>query len=141
MNLKEFFNATIKNGGASYSLTTGELNPNKGYFVSRPKVGSQIPFSSFSEDKLAEFIQNNAFDLSSEFVFVGSWIENNTVHLDVTEQLFDKRIALTVALERNQLAIYDAVLGKVINLPIERQTHGTLTQQKAYITSLINSLC
>jgi hypothetical protein len=140
MNLREFFNATIKNGGASYNLTTGELNPNKGYFVSVAGSETKIPFSQFSEDHIKDFVNANAIALSDANCFVGSWIEHNTVYLDISEQLFDKRIALTLGLQRNQLAIYDAVLGKVIDLPTERQTTGTLTQQRAYITSMVNSL-
>jgi hypothetical protein len=140
MNLREFFNSTIQNGGASYNITTGELNPNVGYFVSVPNHEVKIPFSQFNADVVTTFINTNAELLSGEHTFVGTWIENNTVYLDVTEQLFDKRIALRLGLERNQLAIYDATTGKVINLPSERQTHGTLTQQKAYITSLVNQL-
>ena len=140
MNLREFFNSTIQNGGASYNITTGEINPNKGYFVALPRNETKIPFSQFGESDIADFVNANAIELADEFRFVGSWIDNNTVYLDVVDQLFDKRIALTLGLERNQLAIYDAFEDKIISLPTSRQTAGTYTQQRGYITSLVNSL-
>ncbi len=141
MNLKNFFNSTIQNGGASYNINTGELNPDKGYFVAVPKFHLEIPFSTFNEDSVADYVSKYGFTLTAEHTFVGSWIENNTVHLDVTEQLFDKRIAVTLGLQRNQLAVFDAFEGKTISLPTGRQTAGTLTQQRSYITYLVNKLC
>lgn len=139
MNLQQFYSQTIANQGASYSILTGELNPNNGYFVSLANNESQIPLSEFTQQTVKDFISNNADALSTSNHFIGSWIENNIVYLDVSEQIQDLRTALTLGYRRNQLAIYDAFNGVVIDLP-SPQRSGTLTQQRSYITSVINRL-
>lgn len=70
---------------------------------------------------------------------MGGWVENGIVYLDVSEQIFDKRIALTQGINRNQLAILMLQIVVLLNLPT-RQRSGTLTQQKAYITQAVDNL-
>ena len=42
MNLQNFYNELVNNNGASYNITTGILNPNRGFFVSLPNRKLQI---------------------------------------------------------------------------------------------------
>jgi hypothetical protein len=139
MNLQNFYNELVNNNGASYNITTGILNPNSGYFVSLPNREQQINRNNFKESVLFDFIYNNIDLLSNENNFVGGWIENDIVYLDVSEQIADKRTALNLGVQRNQLAIYDANNGNVISLP-SPQRAGTYTQQKAYLTQAIDNL-
>jgi len=139
MNLQNFYNELVNNNGASYSIVNGILNPNSGYFVSLPNREQQINRNDFNTSILADFINNNSDLLSNENNFVGGWIENGIVYLDVSEQIADKRTALNLGVQRNQLAIYDANNGNVINLPTPQRA-GTYTQQKAYLTQAIDNL-
>ena len=139
MNLQNFYNELVNNNGASYNITTGILNPNSGFFVSLPNREQQINREDFNTSILADFINNNSDLLSNENNFVGGWIENDIVYLDVSEQIADKRTALNLGVQRNQLAIYDANNGNVISLP-SPQRAGTYTQQKAYLTQAIDNL-
>jgi hypothetical protein len=139
MNLQNFYNELVNNNGASYNITTGILNPNSGFFVSLPNREQQINREDFNTSILADFINNNSDLLSNENNFVGGWIENDIVYLDVSEQIADKRTALNLGVQRNQLAIYDANNGNVISLP-SPQRAGTYTQQRAYLTQAIDNL-
>jgi hypothetical protein len=139
MNLQNFYNELVNNNGASYNITTGILNPNSGFFVSLPNRELQINRNAFNTSVLADFINNNIDLLSNENNFVGGWIENGIIYLDVSEQIADKRTALNLGVQRNQLAIYDANSGNVINLPTPQRA-GTYTQQKAYLTQAIDNL-
>lgn len=137
MNLQNFLSDVLTNGGASFNITTGVYNPSQGFFVSVPN--REVQTTNLTADLLANFVNNNIDLLSNESYFLGGWVENGVIYLDVSEQIFDKRIALTQGINRNQLAIFDASNSEVINLPT-RQTSGTLTQQKAYITQAVDNL-
>ena len=140
MNLRQFYAQTLSNGGASYSILSGELNPDNGYFVSIANKGITVDLNNFNQKVVADFITQNAIQLNQLKYFVGSWVENGVVYLDVTVQVTDKRNALELAYRNGQKAIYDANVGKVIDLP-SPQRAGTFTQQRSYITSVIDRLC
>ena len=140
MNLQKFFEAIIQNGGASYSITSGELNPNFGYFVSASKNDFRVPFNQFHKQIIIDFVYKNAIALSEENCFLGGWISNNQVVLDVVDHIEDRRRALYQGMTNNKEAIFNANIGEDINLPISRQTSGTITQQQSYITAVIDKL-
>jgi hypothetical protein len=139
MNYLDFFEATILNNGATYNPTTNELNPTKGYFVSLPKFEQRIEKHNFSTQHVKDFINCN-FGAFNEGLFVGSWINNGVVYLDISECITDKRKAIETAYKNNQLALYDANNSCIIELPTKQRT-GTITQQRAYLTSVIDRLC
>ena len=140
MNLQQFFSETLSNNGASYSILTGELNPTNGYFVSIANKGVTVDLNNFTQKDIVVFISENYDTLSQENHFIGSWISEGIVYLDVTVQVTDKRNALELGYRNGQQAIYDANVGKVIDLP-SPQRSGTLTQQRSYITYVIDRLC
>lgn len=140
MNLQNFLTDTINNGGASFNITTGVYNPKNGYFVSLPNHEQQIPLSEFKASDLKRYVNNNYDVLSNENNFVGSWVDNGMVYLDISEKITDKRTALVLGIDRNQKAIYDAFNGKVIDIPTPQKA-GTLTQQKTYLKLTIDNLC
>lgn len=139
MNLQQFYSETLQNGGASYSILSGELNPTNGYFVSIANKGITVDVNDFNQKVVADFISENAIQLNQAKYFVGSWIEKGIVYLDITVQVTDKRNALELGYRNGQQAIYDANVGKVIDLP-SPQRAGTFTQQKAYLTQVIDNL-
>ena len=139
MNANKFIQLLKDNSGASYNMITKEYNPNKGFFVSLPNLETKVSLQSLSVDDIATFINKHRSLLQDKTKFVGGWIDNDTVYLDISEQIDNKREALELGYKYNQLAIYDANLGQVIDLPTPQRS-GTITQQKAYITQVIDKL-
>ena len=139
MKANKFIQLLKDNSGVSYNMITKEYNPNKGYFVSLPNLETKVDLKTLNVDNIATFINKHRSLLQDKTKFIGGWIDNDTVYLDISEQLFDKREALERGYKHNQLAIYDANEGEVINLPTPQRS-GTTTQQKAYITQVIDKL-
>ena len=139
MNANKFIQLLKNNSGVSYNIITNEYNPNKGYFVLLSFFFSKVSLQSLSVDDIATFINKHRSLLQDKTKFIGGWIDNDTVYLDISEQIFDKREALERGYKHSQLAIYDANESKVIDLPTPQRT-GTTTQQKAYITQVIDKL-
>lgn len=139
MNANKFIQLLKNNSGVSCNMITKEYNPNKGYFVSLPNLETKVSLKSLSVDDVATFINKHRTLLQDKTKFAGGWIDNNTVYLDISEQIENKREALERGYKHNQLAIYDANLGQVIDLPTPQRS-GTITQQKAYIKQVIDRL-
>ena len=139
MNTNKFIQLLKDNSGVSYNMVTKEYDPNKGFFVSLPNLETKVSLQSLSVDDIATFINKHRTLLQDKTKFIGGWVDNEVVYLDISEQIFDKREALERGYKHNQLAIYDANKGKVIDLPTPQRS-GTTTQQKAYITQVIERL-
>ena len=139
MNANKFIQLLKENSGVSYNMITKEYSPNKGFFVSLPNLETKVSLKSLSVDDIVTFINRHRTLLQDKTKFIGGWIDNEVVYLDISEQIFDKREALELGYKHNQLAIYDANEGKVIDLPTPQRS-GTITQQKAYITQVIERL-
>ena len=139
MNANKFIQLLKDNSGVSYNMITKEYNQNKGFFVSLPNLETKVSLQSLSVDDIATFINKHRSLLQDKTKFIGGWIDNYTVYLDISEQIFDKREALERGYKHNQLAIYNANKGEVIDLPTPQRS-GTITQQKAYITQVIDKL-
>lgn len=139
MNANTFIQLLKENKGVSYNMITKEYSPNKGFFVSLPNLETKVSLNSLSVDDIATFINKHRTLLQDKTKFVGGWIDNNIVYLDISEQIENKREALERGYKHNQLAIYDANKGEVIDIPTPQRS-GTITQQKAYITQVIDKL-
>ena len=139
MNANKFIQLLKENSGVSYNMITKEYNPNKGFFVSLPNLETKVDLKSLKVNDIATFINKHRSLLQDKTKFIGGWIDNDTVYLDISEQIFDKREALERGYKHNQLAIYDANKGEVIDLPTPQRS-GTITQQKAYIVQVIDKL-
>ena len=139
MNANKFIQLLKDNSGVSYNMVTKEYNPNKGYFVSLPNLETKVSLQSLSVDDIATFINKHRSLLQDKTKFIGGWIDNDTVYLDISEQIFDKREALERGYKHNQLAIYNTNEVKVIDLPTPQRS-GTTTQQKAYVMQVIDKL-
>lgn len=140
MHLQNFYAETMINGGCSYNLETGEFNPNEGYFVSLPNKELKVSIERFNPEIVRNFIMSNIEILTNvPDMFVGSWVDDGKVYLDVSQKIFSKEDALRKGILANQLAIYDANKGEVINLPTPQKS-GTLYQQQTYLNMKIREL-
>lgn len=112
-NLKNFVNSIIENGGASYNLVTGEFNPDNGYMVSIYGHERKLKYDGITKSvqyQVAEYIKDKAIILSSgateESYFIGAWVENNELYLDVSVKVEFSREAYFKAKENKQLAYF-----------------------------------
>lgn len=138
MNIKAFIKSILDNGGASYNLNTGELNPSKGYFVSNH--GSEEIFEEWTPEDVRTYINKNAIELTNPSVFLGAWIQDGVLFLDCSAQILDKKEAINSGFNNFQQAIYNANEGVVINLPTLQEC-GTETQKQAYKDMKVRELC
>ena len=114
MNLQKIIDLAIENGGASYSIVSGDYNPNKGYMVSY--VGCETITSVLTLDILVKYIKHYIDYLSTSDVYVGIWLNDGNWYLDISENVSDKDEAIKVARLRKQIAIWDCENNKEIRL-------------------------
>jgi len=131
MNLQTFLSEALKNNGGSYNITTGESNPTDGYMVSLPNCEEIFNADDLCATVLKEYIIDNADELSSENSFVGLWIDNGMVYLDVSVKYDDLETACYFGIINDQKAIYDNANAVAIHLPTPQRS-GTMTQQRTY---------
>ena len=137
-SINKFIRLVISNGGASYNINSGELNPTNGYLVSIADAEKKI--RNFDGDDLKNYILKNAELLSVENVFLGGWVHKGEIYLDCSQRIVNKHEAITKGMRRNQLAIWDAEKEESIFLPAAQKC-GTETQKLAYIELKATELC
>ena len=120
MDIKKFREETLANGGSSVSLCTGVTSPKVGFFASYKDSEKVIDFlwhSGSSLDKLIyDFIIANREELSKLGYFLGGWVEDYTLVLDISKQFATEAECIKFAKENEQKAYYDAKNDKVIYL-------------------------
>jgi hypothetical protein len=131
MNLSNLVHELALTGGFSYNITTGESNPNTGYMVSLHNCEQQFYFDDFDNKDLKNYVARHANTLCDEAAFLGGWVNDNVVFLDVSTNIPNLADAIYYGMYNNQLAIYDCANAKDILLP-SPQTSGTMTQNKTY---------
>lgn len=114
-NLNQFIQETTQNGGCTYSLFGG-YSPESGFVVSILSDQTTCKVNEFSPYLLGKFIKEHADKLSQSYNYLGSWIENGKVYLDVCEVSKDKAAALKIAAQNNQIAIFDLSTKETIYL-------------------------
>lgn len=138
MNAYNFLKETVLNNGATIGINGQTLS--NGYLVSLAQFGEVIDIDNLDLRTIPKFVSNNENELNKDNRFLGSWINDDKLYLDVSVLITDKRIAIETAYKNNQTAIYDNVNDIVISLPTPQRS-GTTTQQKAYLTQVIDNLC
>jgi hypothetical protein len=133
LNLKTVLDEIFLEGGVSYNVTTGEVNPKTGYMVSILGFEKQFDVDTIKADDLRDFVSNNAYDLWGENRFVGGWIDTDIqkVVLDISVNITDVTNACYTGIINKQKCIYDCSNKRNISLPAP-QTAGTEVQKKAY---------
>lgn len=112
-NLIKFKQSILNNGGASYNLLNGQLNPTDGYMVSikghEVVIGENWVYKT--QYHIAEYIKEKAIILcgavtNSRF-FIGAWVDDNKLYLDVSMKVTTKEEAEKMAMDNEQKAYYD----------------------------------
>lgn len=101
-----------QNGGATLTADLQPASLDKGYMVSTPDdehIISLDKVTAFSFDKLIKKAQQ----LNG---FIGLWLNDNKLYIDISQNIEDKEQAIKTGLENKQLAIYDIKKGTAIEL-------------------------
>ena len=112
-NLILFKKSILNNGGASYNLLNGQLNPTDGFMVSiadHETILKQnwIPQLQYH---IASYIKEKAHilcgGLTNQRYFIGAWVENDELYLDVSTKVTTREEAERIAKDNGQKAYYD----------------------------------
>ena len=131
MNLSNLFYELALNNGFSYNINTGESNPTTGYMVSLSGFEELFYFDDFESKNITNYIAKHINKLSDEQCFLGGWVTENQVFLDVSINLQDLELAILYGINGDQQSIFDCANNKTIELP-SPQRSGTMTQNKTY---------
>jgi hypothetical protein len=111
-------------GGLSINMVDGSM-PKTGYMVAKPpsfgKIVDAVDFSDPVKGPkiLSDYMKRHKNDLGNGKNYLGTWLNDGKVYLDVSENIQSKSTATRIGRERNQKAIWD-----VANLD-EIDTGGT----------------
>ena len=84
--------------------------PLTGYIVSLPGYTRRIVLENFSDENVKDYAASYFYELTSPgSFFIGGWVENDEVWLDVSENIQSLVEAKLLGVERNQIAIWDVV--------------------------------
>lgn len=106
--------AAIQNqGGVSIDLNGN--TPKSGYMVALEghEVKCQVKDLRVV---LADYMATRKHLLRNPNLFLGGWVDDDTVYLDISEQHHDLKEARLLGRIRKQIAIYDVLSGKEVRL-------------------------
>ena len=113
MDARKIVVNTISNGGATVGWD--DHVPSEGYMVSvYPKLARVIPLTQFDSRTVSDFIEDCAHILSRERHYLGTWVEDNDVHLDISVCEPSLSTALMLARRWEQLAVFDLDMSQTI---------------------------
>ena len=98
---------TISAAGGTTVSTHGQAVPTSGYMVALPDRERVIPASNLNDDSLRDYANTYRDDLMGDNRFLGGWVNEGDVYLDVSEHMTDRGDALVEGLRRNQKAVWD----------------------------------
>lgn len=118
-------------GGSTQSAIAGELTVTSGYGVSLPgheqRIALQVGWIGVRE-AVAEYAASKRSLLAQPGRYLGAWIDDGIVYLDITEVHSELATATRLGWERNQLAIWDFSRNEEIRTRPGRRT--TLTEKQ-----------
>tara|TARA_R110002126_G_C10468275_1_gene500849 strand:+ start:738 stop:1169 length:432 start_codon:yes stop_codon:yes gene_type:complete len=139
-NFIEFKKRIDTRGGATFNIGTGQIDFDKGFGVSLEEHEQVFVKDDFEIKDIANFVLQKARIINLiPNLELGGWVSGDKVYLDLTEVIKDKAEAITKAIKRNQLAIFDFENKEVIDIPPIQKT-GTLTQQESHKKLIIKKL-
>lgn len=104
--IETFYQATLENKGCSKTLEG--VSPSEGFMVANAGTEVVVDLKDFNKSTVEKFISENLKALqANNNVCVGSWIDNNKVYLDISENILVKEVAVATGKKNNQLAIFD----------------------------------
>ena len=113
----------IKNGGATLDVNYNNFNASAGYMVSIKGHEKKININDIENIK-KEIIKKMELIKRKKSYFVGLWVDNELMYIDISKHIIKYNRALEVARNNKQLAIYDLKNNK--NIYLNYKTYYTL---------------
>ena len=113
------FRQTIENQGCSMNLDG--ISPVTGYMVGTKGNEVKVNVLDFNAGHIDSFIRSNLSPLYDRTYFVGTWIDNDVVYMDISVNCQSKAEALRRGKENGQICIWD-VLNKVEIYQLQEET-------------------
>lgn len=114
--IKNIYDIARINGGITYNVLTGEMNPKEGYMVSIEGHEQTTPI--LTPNGIIGYIGEKA-NVFSEEVYLGLW-KADVWYFDVSILVRDRESAIRIAKQNNQKAIYD--LNNKQDIEVEKET-------------------
>lgn len=102
----------IKNGGATLNKSGESVNYNRGYQVSKKDC---YALTIKNTNKILRAV-NGLLDAITAGEFVGLWVDNGLIYIDVSERVERLSVAIVKGIERKQKSIFDWCLSRCIGL-------------------------
>lgn len=103
-----------KGEGGTYSLN-GEA-PTRGYYVGGYTWSMVVSVDRFHPSNVEDFLKANDAILSWTGHYIGWWVHNKRVWLDVSRHYYSRTMALADAQELGELSVWDIANGEEIVL-------------------------
>lgn len=102
------YSNSINNDGASVYVETGLNAIVSGYMLAKENSKEvTVPESKFSPKLIEQYIKDNLNILKQDNTFLGTWFDKGTWYIDSSERIKSCILAMYLAINRGQLAIYD----------------------------------
>lgn len=95
----------LKNGGATLDTNYNNFNASAGYMVSL--FGYEIKIDINNIEAIKKEMEQKKEEAKKYNAFIGLWVDNGLVYLDISKHMIDYNRALEVARNNEQLAIFD----------------------------------
>ena len=105
----------IKNGGATLDYNYNNFNVSVGYMVSIKGNEKKININDIENIK-KEISKKMEFVKNKKGYYIGLWVENGLMYVDISKHIIKYDRALEVARNNKQLAVYDLKNDKSIYL-------------------------
>lgn len=113
---------TRENQGSTTHPLTGEVVQigDQGYGVAYEGFEEKISLDNFNQDFVTQFVMKHKERLKDENTFVGTWIDEDFVYLDLSEVVDSLAEAQKIGIKRNQFAVFDYSTGDVVEVSSAR---------------------
>lgn len=89
--------------------------PSSGYMVSLAKVAESVfAIADLTPEHIAEYRDKNEATLADKDNFLGAWVYEGNVYLDVSRHMTSKATAMDLAKANDQIGVYDIGKGETI---------------------------
>lgn len=102
----------IKNGGATLNKSGESVNYNRGYQVSKKDC---YTLEVRNANKILSAV-NGLLDTIAAGEFVGLWVDNGLIYIDISERVERLSASISLGIERKQKSIFDWCLSRCIGL-------------------------
>jgi hypothetical protein len=106
------YRKTLENKGITINLENHE--PIDGYMLGTPGNELKVKIDAFTPEIVEDYIKSKLSRLFFNYCYIGTWILNDEVYLDVSHKFMNREIALHVGRLYHQLCIWNVAEKKEI---------------------------